>query len=73
MKEVSGGVPPSAIAVVEVEGASFQQWVQFLGGCSLWKIVSGFWLLDEELGQSDIGVAIYETVRGKETKKSIEP
>ena len=73
MKELSGGVPPSAIAVVEVLGASFQQWVQFLGGCGLWKIVSGIWLLDEELGQLDIGVAIYQTMRGKETKKSVEP
>ncbi|KAL0014003.1 hypothetical protein SO802_001072 [Lithocarpus litseifolius] len=70
-KEVSGSVPPSATTVVEVEGASFWQWVQVSGGCSLWKIVSGFCLLDEELGQSDIGVAIYETVRGK--KKSVEP
>ena len=57
-------MPPSATAMVEVEGVSFWQWVQVSGGCSLWKIVSGFWLLDEELGQSDIRVAIYETVRG---------
>ena len=48
-----------------LKGVSFWQWVQVSGGCSLWKIVSGFWLLDEELGQSNIGVAIYENVRGK--------
>ena len=64
-------MPPSAIAMVEVKGVSFWQWVQVSRGCSLWKIVSGFWLLDEELGQSDIRVAIYETVRGK--KNSAEP